>query len=215
MTAPDAGQAAEDTGNQPRAHINPDMSGSHRTRHQAHMRTERRLLAPASNGLSGSPRNRTATACRFPGRRYRTTAPVDHRVLAPGADCPAASCIAAAAGTTQEPRRSPGYASSHGSMIANFPVRMRRVSTRTEADRQSRNVTALLTFRRGRITPERRLGRSFRLLRLLRSAGSARAAQRRPGVAECPGARQHGPILPRMVQSKPKGGRSHAPRTDE
>ena len=45
MTAPDAGQAAEDTDNQPRGHVNPDMSGSHWTRHQAHMRTERRLLA--------------------------------------------------------------------------------------------------------------------------------------------------------------------------
>jgi hypothetical protein len=66
-----------------------------------------------------------------------------------------------------------------------------------------------------RITPERRLRRSFRLLRLLRSAGSAGAAQRRAGVAECPGARQHGPVLPRMVPSKPEGGRSHVPRTDE
>src|ERR1700730_1812377 len=35
---------------------------------------------------------------------------------------------------------------------------MRRLSMRTEADRQARSVTALLTFRRGRITRERRLG---------------------------------------------------------
>jgi hypothetical protein len=194
MTAPDAGQAAEDTGNQPRSHINPDMSGSHRTRHQAHMRTERRLLAPASNGLSGSPRNRTATACRFPGRRYRTTAPVDHRVLAPGADCPAASCIAAAAGTTQEPRRSPGYASSHGSMIANFPVRMRRVSTRTEADRQitKRNrATDLPTRPNNARTPTRAVVSPSPATQICRFCASRTETARCRGMSWRPAARSY------------------------
>lgn len=68
MTAPDAGQAAEDAGNQPCAHINPDMSGSHRTRYQAHMRTERRVGARAKAAQGLSP---ASTSAAPPGSSLR------------------------------------------------------------------------------------------------------------------------------------------------
>jgi hypothetical protein len=44
-------------------------------------------------------------------------------------------------------------------MTASSPRKIRRlgVSTRTEADRQSRSVTTLPMLRRSRITPERRI----------------------------------------------------------